>query len=182
MLKDVPVLFELPEKPQQFKHGSVLYLCVRVLTLGWGMITNLTLDRIGNKAEEHWINRDRLQSPPSFVIKKPCTLHTLNKGEISYCLKPVVKMLLHPKSLPISNTPQSSVFRLKMASVLHAFALLCSRGFLRSVLTGFSAQVWKPYNIQMDERLQRSVWTSGYSSELHSDVSPWGVQPSFFEP
>lgn len=53
MLKDVPVLFELPEKPQQFKHGSVLYLCVRVLTLGWGMITNLTLDRIGNKAEEH---------------------------------------------------------------------------------------------------------------------------------
>lgn len=126
--KDVPVLSELLEKPQQFKHGSVWCLCVRVLTLGWDMITNLTIDRIWNKPVEQGVNRDRLQSLPSFVIKKPCTLHTSNKGEIFYCLETVIKMLLHPKSLPISNTPQTSVFRLVMAWALHAFALLCSRG------------------------------------------------------
>lgn len=105
----------LLEKPQQFTHGSVFCVCVRVLALGWAMITNLTLGRICNKPDEHRVNRDRSQSPPSFVIKKPCTLHTLNKGEIFHCLKPVIKILLHPKSLPITSTPQTSVFRLEMA-------------------------------------------------------------------
>lgn len=114
VLKDVPVLFELLEKPQQFKHGSEFCLCVRVLTLGWGMVTSLTLDRRCNTPDEHWVNRDRLQSPPPFVIKRPCTLPTLNKGEIFHCLKPVIKMLLCTKSLPITNTPQTFLFRLEM--------------------------------------------------------------------
>lgn len=133
-----------------------------MLTLGWGMITNLTPDRIGNKADEHWVNMDRLQSPPSFVIKKPCTVHTLTKVRFFHCLKPVIKMLLHPKSLPVTNTPQTLLFRLEMAWVLHAFALLCSGGYLRSV----SSQGLQP----RFEDPMRFKWMRGFreKSELHA--------------
>lgn len=167
--KDVPVLFELLEKPQQFKHGSVLCLCVRVLTLGWGTITNLTIDSICNKPVEQGVNRDRLQSLPSFVIKKPCTLHTSNKGEIFYCLEPVIKTLLRPKSLPIFNTPQTSVFRLVMAWVLHAFALLCSRGVPeKCVKCVLQPRFEYPLTFKWMREASEKCLNFRLSSELHS--------------
>lgn len=62
------MLFELQEESQQLKHGSMFCLCVKTMTVSWAMLTCLTLNRIFHKQDEHCVNRDRLQSPPPFVI------------------------------------------------------------------------------------------------------------------